>query len=79
MYLFSKQQVLPTDMLNTHVQGVLCHNHDALTTYVDINEYPHDANMVISTLLSQLVRTATILVSASFLYLQMPVSYEKVK
>ncbi|KAK3108210.1 hypothetical protein FSP39_003259 [Pinctada imbricata] len=41
----------PTGMLKTHIQGVLNHGKGTLTTYVDINESSHDANLIMNILL----------------------------
>ncbi|XP_053405149.1 uncharacterized protein LOC128558899 [Mercenaria mercenaria] len=47
-----------TDLLKTHITGVINHGHGGFHTYVDLNEYPHDPNLTINVLLKMLKRTA---------------------
>lgn len=42
------------NLLSTHIQGVINHGLDKFTKYVDINEYAHDSNMVMNTVLKEL-------------------------
>ncbi|WAR14225.1 hypothetical protein MAR_004330 [Mya arenaria] len=37
--------------IKTHISGVINHGKDKFTTYIDINEYTHDANLVMNILL----------------------------
>ncbi|XP_062576087.1 uncharacterized protein LOC134237971 [Saccostrea cucullata] len=41
----------PNSFLKTHIQGVLNHGLESLDLYVDINEYMHDANLVMNIIL----------------------------
>ncbi|XP_062608883.1 uncharacterized protein LOC134270664 [Saccostrea cucullata] len=41
----------PTALLKTHIQGVINHGKGTYTYYVDINEYSHDANLVMNIIL----------------------------
>ncbi|XP_053403787.1 uncharacterized protein LOC123534087 [Mercenaria mercenaria] len=41
----------PNSFLKTHVQGILNHGCSTFKCYVDINEYSHDSNLVMNTLL----------------------------
>ncbi|WAR04394.1 hypothetical protein MAR_019763 [Mya arenaria] len=41
----------PVGFIKTHISGVINHGKDKFTTYIDINEYPHDANLVMNILL----------------------------
>ncbi|XP_062566153.1 uncharacterized protein LOC134228510, partial [Saccostrea cucullata] len=42
------------NLLSTHIQGVINHGLEKFTKYLDINEYAHDSNMVINTILKEL-------------------------
>lgn len=44
-------------LLHTHIQGVMNHGLQRFAKYVDINEYCHDSNMVINTLLKEIYET----------------------
>ena len=46
------------EMVKTHVQGVLIHNHSEVDAYVDLCEYPHDCNLTINTMMRSLHKIA---------------------
>lgn len=52
------QNIKGTDLLKTHVSGVISHGHGGFHTFVDINEYRHDPNLTINILLKMLKRMA---------------------
>jgi hypothetical protein len=45
------QGVDPSSFLKTHVQGVLNHGQKTFDTYLDLNEYCHDSNLIMNVLL----------------------------
>ena len=66
------QAINPSDLLGTHITGVISHGQDLFWTYLDINQYPHDSNLNINVLLrvlaklsrlTQVIYSYTILIS----------------
>lgn len=47
----------PNSFLRTHIQGVVNHGLGTFTSYVDLNEYKHDSNMVLNTILRAIADT----------------------
>ena len=48
------QSLEATYILKTHVQGVINHGQNRFFPFIDINEYCHDANLVVNTVLKVL-------------------------
>ena len=57
------QNINPSDLLKTHITGVINHGLDHFNTYVDFNQIPHDPNLTINILLQSLEKSAKELVS----------------
>lgn len=55
------------NLLSTHIQGVINHGLDKFTKYVDINEYAHDSNMVMNTVLKELYSASLQMVNLNYL------------
>jgi hypothetical protein len=52
-----------TDLVPTHITGVICHGLFDFWTYVDIKEYKHDSNMTMNLLLKTLFKVKQKMVS----------------
>lgn len=68
MLLSSKQAMNMADLLTTHLNGVIAHGQRTFRGFLDIGQYPHDANLSINTLLRVLNELAVSMVRARFLY-----------
>ena len=44
----------PGDQLSTHITGVIAHGQNTFTTYLDLNQYPHDSNLTMNVILRTL-------------------------
>ena len=49
--LFQFQALSSGDLLGTHITGIINHSAQKLLTFLDINEYCHDSNLVVNLLL----------------------------
>lgn len=58
-----------SEILKTHITGVLDHSRGRFETYLDINQFPHDPNLTINIILQALKRTVTANVSNKRFYL----------
>ena len=57
MYLNFLHGIDPSALLKTHIQGVINHGKGDTSFFIDINEYAHDANLVMNILLKSINST----------------------
>ena len=57
MYLNFLQGIDPSALLKTHIHGVINHGKGDTSFFIDINEYAHDANLVMNILLKSIYTT----------------------
>lgn len=56
LFLFFLQAMNPTDMIATHITGLISHGHHQFVTFLDMKEYKHDSNMVMNLLLKTMFK-----------------------